>query len=645
LTKTIREALTNPETEAQTKQHIHYDLIMKAFDIVTTNLRNFGNNLGEEHETALMELIGGFGLLAFGVRRGRYAYPLPTGMGKTQSIVAFCAALHQLEYKDVSVAVSAGKVEALAQLKRDLISNGVPPESIGLVHSYKYDHALAANPPEGYATEPSTDDNDNRPIMLVTHSRIKRGKLGQFNQYQGRPRNLLIWDESLLVSNSRFISHRKIKKAFGHRQPDMSEGCEAIKYFQKAIEHINDELERQKAGGDPIAITLPTLSDLEMTTMLKEVGSGAVEEPLRAFLEMCQEPLRAAHTNQEGGMISYDITIPRELESIAILDASYPIRELEKMDKSIQLGGNYSSNMKRYDHVKLHHLQAPSGRQSMTADFSKGKREERKVSSEVCDLVERLPQDEGVIIFTFKKADHDYNGRKAVDFKKLLIDDLSNHGVDTKATVMDEKKIVDRFVFLTWGQETSLSQYSYCKHVVFAGVLHRSHLSLASEIVGQVDNLMEKVTSSHIEEVMVSEIAHYLYQAMSRGSCRKIEGNQAHRMDAWLIHGNDSVKSLMVQVMPGMQWLPWKGSHLLSAPKQRALMTKIDDYLANLPTSVNKVSTVELKKATGLQDTPISTFTRALRETLGTSERWYMEGRSVVRMNEEETFSDFFDEI
>ena len=41
--------------------------------------------------------------LALGIKRGRLAYPLGCGLGKTQAIVAFCTAAHELHLDEVSV--------------------------------------------------------------------------------------------------------------------------------------------------------------------------------------------------------------------------------------------------------------------------------------------------------------------------------------------------------------------------------------------------------------------------------------------------------------------------------------------------------------------------------------------------------------
>lgn len=629
---TVGQALSNPETREEAEKLLRMDLTLRAFDIVTANLSKFGNELGKEHRTALMELVGGFTLLAFGLKKGRYAYPLPTGMGKTQSIVAWCAALHEMGYTGVSVAIAAGKVEALCQLKRDLIINGVPPGAIGLIHSYEYQAGLSGELPNGYASEPPTRDNDDRQIMLVTHTRINKGNLSQFNQYRSQPRNLLIWDESLLVSESRVISHKQIKKAIGYRTPDLPPNCEALRFFNETIPVIDSELERQRLGEKPEVIRLPVLTSLEVDIIKSQIGRGLIEEVLLSFMDISQESIRVAYTQQEGGLISYDLVVPIELETIAILDASYPIRDLERMDKSILLGGKFSQGMKRYEQVRIHHLKAPSGRDSMTKDFSNAVREGRKVSSEVCNLIASIPENEGVIIFTFKQSEGPLGGKKKIDFKEQLRNDLTASGIDIRAKVQEGNLIVDRLVFLTWGQETSLSQYSYASHVIFAGVLHRGHLSLASSIAGQADDILSHITASDIKEVLTSEIAHSVYQAMSRGSCRRITGNQACKMDAWLIHNSEDIRPRIEEVMPGVKWVPWKGKYLTSTNTQSVISRTITDYLSELPPSVDKVSISSLKKALELTKVPQTTFTRAMRDALEGGSGWKMEKLSRVRI-------------
>lgn len=461
-------------------------LSSRAHALTVSKLESYGNRLSGCHVSSLGFLQRELSRLTFCIKRGRYAYPLPTGMGKTQSVVGFCTALVQEGFDDKSVVVSATKVEALAGIKRDLIANGVPEERIGLIHSYRYDPAPPRGAlPEGYASEPATDENDERQIMLVTHNRIKGGKLDRFNWYKGKPRDLVIWDESLLVSRSRLLSSRSLEKSLGHLKPDLPSPSPALMFFEGALEAIEQELVRQRAGSEPQPLELPAIDDNLLHAIRCDVGTAEVQEALRLFLDMAQEPLRVIEDQQGHAVVTYDIVVPKELESIAILDASYPIRELERMDPTIQQGCYFPEDLKRFDRVRLHHLKSPSGRGTVTSSFKHAHRTDRKISMEVCDLIASLPKDEGVIVFTFKNRGTGGTHKASPDFTKILKEDLKDAGVDTAAKVTEG----DRFVFLTWGQETSLSEYSYCKHVVFAGVLHRDYLQIASQILGQRDNL------------------------------------------------------------------------------------------------------------------------------------------------------------
>jgi hypothetical protein len=70
-------------------------LTSRALEIVTGNLTRFGNELSEAHAGELRALLLGMSELARGKRKGRFAYALDCGLGKTQAVVALCAAIHQ----------------------------------------------------------------------------------------------------------------------------------------------------------------------------------------------------------------------------------------------------------------------------------------------------------------------------------------------------------------------------------------------------------------------------------------------------------------------------------------------------------------------------------------------------------------------
>ena len=610
----------------------HSELTGEAFNILIGNLERYGSVPGDDHKAALLEVLKAYTCMAQGVQQGRFAFPLATGMGKTQSIVAWVSALYSLGAQHVSLAVCASKVEALCDLKRDLIRQGVPEDAIGLLHSYRwreeprlYDEGVKGEElPTGYASMPSTPDAGERQILLVTHSRVQgKGPLEQYHTWKGKPRNLLIWDESLFISDTRAASEIEIKSAVGWWKPRIgrdSDKVAVVAYSEQCIEVLDIEL--QKDG--PQAMHLPSRTPEQIARYKQTIGGDTRLSELHTLLDISQCPLRVVNTPQRGGFITYDIAVPPELQNIIILDASHNIRELSQYDKSIQKTSRFSDNVVSYENVTVHQLHQASGRKSMEQSMGQARREHRLVSLEVAEVVKDIPQDQGIIIFTFKK-------RGKLDITATLKADLDALGINIEAKVPTGDTIAKpRFVWLTWGQETSLSQYQYCRNVIFAGVLHRSHVDLASCIVGQQDNLNATVTNDEIRQVERSEIAHCLYQAMSRGSCRVLKDSKAQPMQAWLIHKDRETEAWIKEVMPGVVWKEWEGVHLGSPKKERALRDAIAAFLKGLPESEAKISTVQVKRALHMESVPSTTFTRSGGMVSG---EWTLHGRSFIRIH------------
>ncbi len=213
----------------------------KLFDM----LYSYGNRLSYEHRAALWELMKTYTTMAQGLK-GRLVYPLPTGAGKTLSIVAWISTLVEIGADHISVAVCTSRVEALCDIKRRLLECGVPEERIGLLHSYKYSREKAkayldglADIPAGYASEPSDEEAQDRQILLITHSRVKMsGELEKYAYYKGKPRDLLIWDESLFTSNAESLNLEDIKSTIGWLEPKVEKNRE----LEPLISHLKEYL-------------------------------------------------------------------------------------------------------------------------------------------------------------------------------------------------------------------------------------------------------------------------------------------------------------------------------------------------------------------------------------------------------------------
>ncbi len=630
-----RAAKIGARPPGMTDQHngvSHAALTVASFDLLQRGLEANGNSLSDEHRTALFALVGIFTKSAQGKLPGRWAFGLPTGMGKTSAIVAWCSTLVRLGLDHISVAVAASKVEALCELKRELVRHGVPEERIGLLY--------AAG--SGKYSEPSTEDNAERPIMLVAHARVRQAKgLERFNTYRGKPRSLLIYDESLIASDAKGIAVRELRRAVGWLRGDAigRVGHDTLlAYVDSALGAIEAALTAAKESDTPKVLALPGLDDATLAIFRALLPRHPATLPISTLFDLAHEDLRVIPTG-EGGAVWYELAVSPALRNIIVLDASYPIRQLVRADRTIKDAadlpevkriGVLLSQLKDYGDVTLHQMLVAGGRTSMQRDYERDPWD-RKVSREVVEVVKAVPSSEAALVFVFKTRP----GERA-DYHALTLADLERAGIDTAATVPaihnGTTTARPRINVVTWGMETSLNDYAHCQHVVLAGVLHRSPLDLAGAYIGQVNDLRSTVTTATVADLARSEVCHVIYQALSRGSCRVMNNGKARSMTGYILHRDAAIQPVLSQVMPGVSWRPWCPKHIEGKAVGAIASTtlKVVDHLRSLPAGVDRISTRQLKDDAGLRATPARSFSAALA-SVASHTPWRPQGRSLVR--------------
>lgn len=660
----ILEDTLHSSRKLEMAEGVRVDLLThNAHRALLTTLEHFGNELSDEHKRALEHLLWTYTDMALGVAAARrVAFPIAVGGGKTQSIVAWCSALYQMGYRHVGVLVAANKVEGLCDLKRDLIKQGIPAECIGLRHSYGYDTATArayleagAELPPRFASLPAdVGEPSSFQFLLVTHERLRAASdITENTAHKNGERRLCIWDESLIKSEARCMDAfdvesdtRGVQAAIAGlfakdeaRHDDTARA--AIAYIERALAILSEELTAQREEGRAAQVvrldpcTADELGGYDKA--LRRVylrGKGQTRkreelETLTRFLSFCQEPLRIVSTSQGDGFITYDIVVPPELKRVVVLDASYVVRDLERMDDALEIAEGYE-NIKRFSNVTVYRVKHRSGRNTM----DRAVRHNSPTVREVVEIVKGMPETEAVLVWTFKQ-------RKPwhTDPADTIKHALRLSGVDVDATVPVSRWAPDgvkteqrpRFVWMHWGQETSISKYSYCSNQVFLGVYRRSHLDLSAAIAGQRDNLLTPdLTQALIRRVELSEMFHAFYQAMGRGSCREITKGEAKAMRAWLFAVED-FESLATVAMPGLIWKTRKGEHIVDESKAGKVSDRIAAHLQSLPEHVLRVSTRRLKQDARLSAVPRMTWLRALGEALRRNKEWTLEERSIVR--------------
>jgi hypothetical protein len=611
-------------------------LVLESFDLLICHLQRHGNAPSDWHRAALLELLDTFAGYVEGREHGRKAFALPTGMGKTSAIAAFVATLHKLDI-DAAVCVAASKVEALCDLKRDFMRLGVPPQKIGLKHTLVD------------ASEPSTSDR-SFPYQLVTHARVRGGghDFQLFGRHDGKPRALLIYDETMFRSDVLGLDALTVDSALGALRPLAEAAPEsalslAYGYLAQCNEAVKTALvhlqETSDSTGQGVAVEFEALEPLAIRGYAQALRAARIPrsqvDTLEDLLDISQEPLRVVAAGSNRGVIWVSEAVPRELRNVVVLDASHSIRRLASMDSSVALVNSFEVEwLKSFENVEVIQLLAAGGRNSIEKAAAKTGRQRSALSREVIDLVrDNWETAKGILVFTFKQ--------RTLDIVDQLRGDLRHAGFDPSAHGPDEEP---RIEFLTWGEETSLNGYEHCDVVIMAGVLHRAPLDLAAAIRGQKGDLAASTPNDEITETIESEIVHLVYQGASRGSCRRINDGKALPMKLYVFDRHLGLKTKVSQVMPNVKWETREPKYLPAAKAAgvvEELAVRLLDYLKRLPQTTEKVSSQVAKRAlgVGLDEASKKAFQRAVDAITEYREHgWDFQGRSLVRVS----FASYF---
>lgn len=612
-----------------------HPLTAESFKTLKASLERFGNQLDTQHKMTLCGLLDSMTKMAEGQLQGRWAFGLPTGTGKTRAIIEWATAVHKLDLP-YTLAVSASRIEALCTLKREMIENGIPEEKIGLLHD------------DVKASLPATSDNDDRPFMLITHQRIrsKKDNLHQYNLYKGQPRNLLIYDESLMVSDVQSFDFIDLCACLAHavertkRDRRHNEIYNYMVAVKQIIEYVYDCYDEAKH--DLHLITQPYLDPKTAEHYSREwEKEGTIAHFLRAS-NLDLRMIRSGHA----AVISYKIVIPSELENMIVLDASFPIRKLCLLDKTIQDAQTLPSIrksgirpfylLKRFDNVQLYRLRSFGGRHTMEKRFK-----DRSMAKEVVQVLKTIPESDSVLFYVYK-----LNQLGGTDYQKILAREIQRAGIDIHAEIDGKPRITIQ----TWGNETSLNSYAHCAHVFLVGILHRDDIELMGQYLAQTNDIRGEVDKTIANQLQLSEKGHLAYQALSRGTCRTVSNGKALPMNGYIVEIDEEIEDTLNQVMPGVKWETWKPYFITESEDLIATWTKkVQAYLSSLNESVTVVSSKSLKKTLKADRVAPRTWTRIIQavsqdKRQGSKEDsmgdgvyfpWCLEGRSLVKKTAE----------
>ena len=624
-------------------------LSLGALEILEKKIESYGNILSVEHKKALLEVCDLYSRIIFGETTGRYVVALDCGLGKTLSVVALVAAIHKLGYDSRSVMICQSRVSELCLMNDALIEAGVPAEKIGLVHSYGYDPLAKVvdgdvlnphgSPRMGWAAKPSNAKNDSSQFqfLLCSHNKL-RGKreIIKHTQYKGQPRTITIWDESFISTEATTVGLRDLKTSiqeFENSEYGSEEVAPFISWLKESFNLLSQEELSQKTGNSTKVINLPHLSDLRNSEFEKlaqyKLKDKRTEwrKHLRDLLGMSLDPVRVSITGGEA-VLQFSDAVSKQLTNLVVLDASYRIRELVKIDPTLREPSFFvhRHDLKSYEDVTLHRLNYYGSRVA-----AESPEKSKKVAHEVALVIRDLPLHESICLFTFKCNDL-RKGEHAATIRSAL----TSQGIDLNSMVtLEDGSIKPRFIWKTWGQETGSNNASYCSHLFMVGVLRQQENKFLAQLVGQSQDLLIDLDSSSLKEAMVSELAHLVYQASLRSRVRIVSQGKALPAHLYLVLDEPRIEGYLKEIMRGLkvtEWIPqdqfFVGSNIINEVSKKIQLAFLDLTHG----SKNIISGSEFKKIYGFTEVSTSTYKLSRDQVLESQIGWKLVVRSYQRI-------------
>jgi hypothetical protein len=540
-------------------------------------LRAYGNDISSDHGLALGGLVWLADEILHGRLTGRYRFGLPCGMGKTTGIRAVIRTLHQLGTKQ-RVTVAASQVEQLCQLKKELIQDGVPETSIGLIHSYVHDEAKAQYE-DGYASLPSI--GPDRQFLLVTHARChERGPSGIDPLRHGpglpgwmadRGEGLIFWDESLVVGEALTLplmdahgTSITVEAAGFCTMRGLSPDHElAAQWFEAAVPAL--EKAAAEVTQEEKTVTMPPITEETAGAILRLKALVFGRFPrLKSLVQQAIDGVSFRVWKDDGfyTFVSYTKRIPDVLKNVIVLDASDPIRTLVHLDLRMQRAEDVvpmlskfktpagMSAIKRYDHVTFRvAYDRGSGRKTMRREFFENDKATPAPVEKLVKLIKRNPE-KRFLVFIHKgqSREENYLGRIMRGLEQAGIDAAEGWNPD------DEVNHLRRVSIETWGRETASNEYRKCDAVVLLSSYNRRADVVAGDALGQLRDINARLRGE-IENLKRGELLHSIYQAANRLRMREVDCvdgvTQAKRCDVYIVHSDGDLQEQLGQVLPG----------------------------------------------------------------------------------------------
>jgi hypothetical protein len=348
--------------------------------------------------------------------------------------------------------------------------------------------------------------------------------------FNGRKREVVIWDESLMMAEGVHLSTYDLDCLPRRFSPS----------YPVAVDMIKDAIEKVEEAKDGDIVILPDFdtdsdaSSNDVACLLDEFDDDRKIAAALWFLSGRSVTVRRDEYRRNNVAIDYREVLPADLMPLVCTDASGRVRGTYlNWEKSRSNLVRLPTTRKTYRNLTCN-VWSTSGAKSAFAS------QERELCEGIVEVINKRP-DEDILILVHKPRTGRYDVEKTI---RGLV------GVDQS-----------HLHFLNWGAHTASNDFAKCKTVICAGTLFQrttviEALARAASGIPSDEGAISKET---LREVEIGESKHHLMQGACRGSMRLSEGGDCSPCELFIIASERSgIPRSLREVFPECRVKRWR---------------------------------------------------------------------------------------
>jgi hypothetical protein len=494
-----------------------------------------GQHPSEDMWTALTELASVLEAMAEGrCPQKFFLSSLDPGVGKTQTVTHFLKALTaSTDHLDVGVLICVSRLDEIDRFVVEM-------------ELARIDYAVLTSDQERNKLGIGSERSRLARVLFTTQQMIEsRGAGRDFDdirafQFFGRPRQVRIWDESILPGQPVTLNRYDLAclpRAFVRTKPDLAQ----------AIFDVCNEIEGIADGSTYQVPDFEARAGFDLNKALSYVSSDPDRQVLTALWRLSGKTASVRRDGPAFGntMLDYRETLPDNLAPLVILDASGRVRTTYRQWRKNRGGLEWlATATKRYDNLTVHCWQTGGGKRAFRDNS-------QALLDGIAETINTKPDEDWLVV-------HHKDGIN-LDFATALQTRITGNPA--------------RIHFVHWGNHHATNAYVEVPNVILAGTLfyRPSYYEALTRLAADKRPAQGAILKTVEEEVTIGEHRHLILQALCRGSVRRCQGDVCAPCNAYIIAAARSgIPEALPTIVPGCRVVKWQ-------PVQRALRGKVKE--------------------------------------------------------------------